>query len=118
MDEIWAALKDVIYPASRQQLIDAAIATDAPHDLVHRLEALPEERYVNADELARDLVHTRATSNPALVAIQAEPCPQCGFMMVPGKPHSCIEEKARFAESANKVTDEFEILDEGREAEK
>jgi hypothetical protein len=47
----------------------------------------------------------------------AEPCEHCGFMVVPGKPHSCIEEKALFAESANKLTDEFEILDETREAE-
>jgi hypothetical protein len=38
-------------------------------------------------------------------------------MVVPGKPHSCIEEKALFAESANKLTDEFETLDESRRPE-
>jgi hypothetical protein len=117
MDEIWAVLNDVTYPASRQDLIDSAIAADAPHDLVHRLEALPEDRYENADNLGRDLSRSRAASNPALVAIMAEPCEHCGFLVVPGKPHSCIEEKALFAESANKLTDEFEILDEGREPE-
>ena len=117
MDEIWAVLKDVTYPASRQDLIDSAIAADAPHDLVHRLEALPEDHYANADDLGRDLSRSRAASNPALVALVAEPCEHCGFLVVPGKPHSCIEEKALFAESANKLTDEFEILDEGREAE-
>jgi hypothetical protein len=117
MDEIWGVLNDVNYPASRQDLIDSAIAADAPHDLVHRLEALPEDRYETADDLGRDLARSRAGSNPALVAIMAEPCEHCGFMVVPGKPHSCIEEKALFAESANKLTDEFEILDETREAE-
>jgi hypothetical protein len=117
MDEIWAVLNDVNYPASRQDLIDLAIAADAPHDLVHRLEALPQDRYDTADDLGRDLSRSRAGSNPALVAIMAEPCEHCGFMVVPGKPHSCIEEKALFAESANKLTDEFEILDETREAE-
>jgi hypothetical protein len=117
MDEIWAVLNEVTYPASRQDLIDRAIAADARHDLVHRLEALPEDRYENADDLGRDLSRSRAGSNPALVAIVAEPCPHCGFMVVPGKPHSCIEEKALFAESANKLTDEFEILDERREGE-
>jgi hypothetical protein len=117
MDEIWAVLNDVTYPASRQDLIDSAIAADAPHDLVHRLEALPEDHYANADDLGRDLSRSRAASNPALVALVPEPCEHCGFMVVPGKPHSCIEEKALFAESANKLTDEFEILDEGREAE-
>jgi hypothetical protein len=117
MDEIWAVLNDVTYPATRQDLIDSAIAAAAPHDLVHRLEALPEDHYANADDLGRDLSRSRAASNPALVALVAEPCEHCGFMVVPGKPHSCIEEKALFAESANKLTDEFEILDEGREAE-
>jgi hypothetical protein len=117
MDEIWTVLNDVTYPASRQDLIDSAIAADAPHELVHRLEALPEDRYANADDLGRDLSRTRAGSNPALVAIIAEPCEHCGFMVLPGKPHSCIEEKALFAESANKLTDEFEILDETRRPE-
>jgi len=117
MDEIWAVLNDVTYPTSRQDLIDSAIAADAPHDHVHRLEALPADRYENADDLGRDLSRSRAGSNPALVAIMAEPCEQCGFMVVPGKPHSCIEEKALFAESANKLTDEFEILDETRRPE-
>jgi hypothetical protein len=28
---------------------------------------------------------------------------------MPGEPHSCIEEKARFADGARSVTDEFEI---------
>jgi hypothetical protein len=69
---------------------------------------LPADRYESADEVARDLVRRRAESNPSLVAITAEPCPDCGFPRVPGQAHSCVEEKARFAESANAMTDRFD----------
>ncbi|MEA2494666.1 MAG: hypothetical protein QOJ29_2577 [Thermoleophilaceae bacterium] len=111
MDELLVALQNVSYPATRQDLIDALARGDAT---LARLEALPKERYDSADEVERDLVMRRAESNPSLVAITIEPCPECGFPRVPGKPHSCVEEKARFAESANAVTDEFDIMDAER----
>jgi hypothetical protein len=116
MEEIWAVLQDVTYPTTKADLVVVAIAAGARPDLVERLESLPEDGYANADELGRDLSSSRASSNPALVAITLEPCPECGFPRVPGEAHSCIEEKARFAESANRVTDEFEALDDGRTA--
>jgi hypothetical protein len=112
MDEIWTALNDVTFPASREQLVEAATAAGARPEIVSRLETLPREHYADQDELGRHLVRSRAESNTGLVTISAEVCESCGFPRYPGKPHSCIEEKARFAESAQSVTDEFEIPDE------
>jgi anti-sigma regulatory factor (Ser/Thr protein kinase) len=112
MDEIWAVLQQMRYPASRQELIDQATATGASAAIIARMEVLPGEQYQNAEEVSRDLVDGRAESNPALVAITAEVCEGCGFLRVPGEPHSCLEEKALFADSANAVSDEFEAIDE------
>lgn len=109
MEEILASLPHLQFPLSRQEIIDAAVQADLPMAMVTRLESLPEEHYRDAEEVSRDLVAKRAESNPGLVSIIAEPCPDCGFPRLPGKPHSCVEEKARFAESAQSVTDEFEI---------
>ena len=109
MDELFAALDGLDYPATREQLIDRLAATGADDAMLARVEALPKERYDNAEEVSHDLVRRRAESNPSLVAISAEPCPSCGFARLPGEPHSCIEEKARFADGARSVTDEFEI---------
>lgn len=114
MDEIWTALENVSYPATKAELISHALTVNARHGLVERLERLPHERYENADELGLVLSSSRAESNPSMVTISAEPCEKCGFPIVPGEPHSCIEEKARFAESVQKVTDEFEIIDDGQ----
>jgi hypothetical protein len=108
MEELLEALQHVSYPATRQQLIDALGTGDAAAATRARLESLPADRYESADEVARDLVRRRAESNPSLVAITAEPCPDCGFPRVPGQAHSCVEEKARFAESANAMTDRFD----------
>jgi hypothetical protein len=113
MDEIWTVLENATFPATKAELISHAIASDSRHGLVERLEALPQDRYESADELGLALSRSRAESNPAMVAITAKPCENCGFPIVPGEPHSCIEEKARFAESVQKVTDEFEIIDDG-----
>jgi uncharacterized protein DUF2795 len=112
---MWAVLQDVRYPAVKQDLIDKAAAAGAREDLMSRLGLLPDTPFEDDAQLGRALARTRAASNPALVAITAEPCEHCGFPVVPGRAHSCIEEKALFAESANDVTDEFETLDERRE---
>lgn len=114
MDEIWTVLENVSYPTTKADLIRTAIAADSRHGLVERLEALPHEEYADAHELGIALTGSRAESNPALVAITAEPCEKCGFPRVPGEPHSCIEEKARFADSVNDVTDEFDAIDDGK----
>lgn len=51
-------------------------------------------------------------SNLSVIAIIAEPCESCGFPRTAGEAHSCIEEKALFAESVNGVTSTFERFDE------
>lgn len=112
MDELLSAIERLAYPATRKDLIAALTEAGTEEESLARIESLPRERYDSADELSRDLVRRRAESNPSLVAITAEPCEECGFPRLPGRPHSCIEEKARFAESANSVSDEFELLDD------
>lgn len=109
MDELLAALGELDYPATREQLIDRLAARGAESATLARIEALRKERYDSAEEVSQDLVRRRAESNASLVAISAEPCPSCGFPRMPGEPHSCVEEKARFADGARSVTDEFEI---------
>lgn len=109
MDDLFAALEKLEYPATREQLIDGLAAGGADAPTLARVQALPKQSYDTAEQVARDLVRRRADSNPSLVTINAEPCPSCGFPRLPGEPHSCIEEKARFAEGARSVTEEFEI---------
>ena len=105
-------LDAVRYPAGRSELIAAATAAGAPPEFIDRLENLSHDRYDDADTLGRELARSRASSNPANVAITPEPCPNCGFLRVPGEEHSCIEAKARFADTVRGITDEFEIPDE------
>jgi hypothetical protein len=114
MDEIADLLQRVAYPTTKRELIAAAVERGLDAASLARLEGLPGGPMEDPDQVGRELVTSRASSNPALVAITAEPCETCGFPRKPGEPHSCIEEKARFAESANSVTDEFELLDDGR----
>jgi hypothetical protein len=114
VDEIWTVLEGVAYPAEREALIASATAAGAREDLLYRLNALPDTTFNDADHLGRALARTRAASNPALVSIAALPCEHCGFPVISGQPHSCIEEKARFAESVQNITDEFETLDDQR----
>ena len=113
-DELTALLEHVAYPTTKAELIAAAAERRLPTAILERLEALPGGRIEDRDQVGRALAKSRASSNPSLVAIMAEPCEKCGFLRKPGEPHSCIEEKARFAESANSVTDEFDTLEEGR----
>jgi len=105
-------LDSVRYPASKGELIEAATAAGAPPEYLDRLERLKEDRYDDPDLLGRELARSRASSNPSMVALTPEPCPNCGFLRVPGEEHSCLDEKARFAESVRSITDEFETLDE------
>ena len=110
-DAITALLQQVAYPTTKAELIGAAAERNLPAAILERLEALPDGHIEHPDQVGRALAKSRASSNPTLVAIIAEPCEKCGFLRKPGEPHSCIEEKARFAESANSVTDEFDTLD-------
>jgi hypothetical protein len=113
-DAINALLESVSYPTTKRELLAAATARHLAPAVLERLAALPGGHLADPDDVGHALARSRAASNPALVAITAEPCEICGFPRRPGEPHSCIEEKARFAESANSVTDEFEILDDSR----
>lgn len=112
MDDIGETLVKVRFPASRQELVAAARDADAPGAMIARLEALGSERYDSIESVRRALMARRAESNPSLVAIVAEVCERCGFPRAPGEPHSCVEEKARFADSVQAVTDEFDRIDE------
>jgi hypothetical protein len=113
-DEIATLLESVTYPTTKPDLIAAAAGRGFAVAVLERIEKLPGGHFLDADEVGRELVKSRASSNPALVAITAQACETCGFPRRPGEPHSCVEEKARFAESANAVTDEFETLDDRR----
>ena len=113
-DAITALLGSVRYPTTKRELIAAATQRELAAAVVEQLAALPGEQLGDPETVGRALAKSRASSNPALVAIAAEPCEHCGFPRRPGEPHSCIEEKARFAESANSVTEEFETLDDTR----
>ena len=112
MDEIWTVLGDTSYPATKAQLLESAAGAGAAPEIIARITALQSDSYASEDELGRDLAGSRASSNPSLVALSAELCEECGFPRVPGESHSCVEERARFSDSVQKVTDEFEILDE------
>lgn len=100
------------YPAAKTTLIEAATRAGAPPEYLQRIEDLEQDRYEDADSLGRELARSRAASNPSMVALTPEPCPNCGFLRVPGEEHSCIDEKARFAETVRSTTDEFETPDE------
>jgi hypothetical protein len=113
-DAITALLESVSYPTAKRELIAAATERDLASAVVEWLAALPDEQLADPGAVGRALAKSRASSNPALVAVTAEPCEHCGFPRRPGEPHSCIEEKARFAESANSVTEEFQGLDDTR----
>ena len=113
MDDITTLLQKVPYPTGREALLAAARDDDAPTTVIARLEALPADKeYATVEAVERALSKRRAESNPSIVAVVAEVCETCGFMKVPGEPHSCIEEKAQFAESVKAITDEFESIDD------
>src|ERR1700753_2118104 len=47
------ALRDVDYPAGKQELLQAAEAAGAPEELIRALRAIPPEGYRNREEVAR-----------------------------------------------------------------
>jgi hypothetical protein len=53
-------LTGVEYPATKEQLIDAAVAADAPQEALERLQQLSKEQYEGAEELERELSDERA----------------------------------------------------------
>jgi hypothetical protein len=112
-DDMTQLLAKVPYPTGRDALLAAAHDDDAPTTVIARLEALDgDKEYATVEAVERALSKRRAESNPALVSVVAEVCETCGFMKVPGEPHSCIEEKAQFADAVQAITDEFESIDD------
>lgn len=105
-------LGKVQYPAAKSQLVDAARAAGAPPEFIERLERLEQDRYEDADSLGRELARSRASSNPSMVALNPEPCENCGFLRMPGQEHSCLEEKAQFADGVKSISDEYDVIDE------
>ncbi len=49
------ALRNVDYPAGKQELIRAAKAAGAPEELIRALRAIPPEVYRNREEVARSI---------------------------------------------------------------
>jgi hypothetical protein len=49
------ALRDVDYPAGKEELLQAAGAADAPEDVIRALRAIPPEVYRNREEVARSI---------------------------------------------------------------
>ena len=112
LSDVWTVLQGVGYPATREEIVGAALAAAGATSVVTRLEGLDHESYEDAEAACLELVYRRAEMNTGLVAITAEVCECCGFARMPGEPHSCIEEKALFSESVNAVTAAFDRFDD------
>jgi hypothetical protein len=53
--EVLGALKDVDFPAGKDELIDAARRAGASKEVVTALRGVPPEEYANRDEVARSV---------------------------------------------------------------
>jgi hypothetical protein len=60
MEHITRYLEGVEYPATKEELIDAAIEADAPQDVVERLQQLSREQYDGLGELDTELEEEEA----------------------------------------------------------
>lgn len=54
-DEVKRALKNVDFPATKEELIRAAEAAGAPGNVIAALRAVPPEEYANRAEVARSI---------------------------------------------------------------
>jgi len=111
LSDVWTILQGVGYPATRDEIVAAAVAAAASPAEVTRLEGLDHESYESAEAACPELVYRRAESNPGLVVISPDVCAGCGFLRTPGERHSCTDEKALFFDSVNGVTATFERMD-------
>jgi hypothetical protein len=55
LDELYATLRDAHFPATKDELIQAATAAGAPEDVIHALRAIPPEQYRNKEEVGRSV---------------------------------------------------------------
>lgn len=68
VQEVLGALGTAHFPASKEELVDAARSAGAPGEVVKALRGMPPEEYANKEEVARsvrvdpdsDLRHSRA----------------------------------------------------------
>jgi hypothetical protein len=68
------ALRDVDFPAGKQELLQAAEANGAPDEVIAALRAIPPDEYANRDEVARSIPEDPAAElglSPAQRAEQA-----------------------------------------------
>jgi hypothetical protein len=54
-DQLRQALRDVDFPASKDELVRAAQAAGAPGEVIRALRAIPPEEYANREEVARSV---------------------------------------------------------------
>lgn len=55
VNEILSSLKDVDYPADKDELLRAAQAEGASDEAIKALRGIPQDRYANRDEVARSV---------------------------------------------------------------
>ena len=65
--EVEAYVSNIIFPVTKEELINGLLVNDAPGRMVAVVERLPEDRYDNRQDLRRDLaevshVHAREVS--------------------------------------------------------
>jgi hypothetical protein len=73
-DQLRQALRDVDFPAGKDELIRAAQAACAPGEVIRALRAIPPEEYANREEVARSVPQDPAEElqlSPAQRAAQA-----------------------------------------------
>ena len=73
-DQLRQALRDVDFPAGKDELIRAAQASGAPDEVIRALRTIPPEEYVNREEVARSVPKDPAEElqpSPAQRAAQA-----------------------------------------------
>ena len=66
------ALRDVDYPAGKEELIRAAEAAGAPEEVMRALRAIPPEVYRNREEVARSIPDNPAEELGVTPAQRAE----------------------------------------------
>ena len=73
-DQLRQVLRDVDFPAAKDELIRAAHAAGAPGEVIRALRAIPPEEYANRQEVARSVPNDPAEElqpSPAQRAAQA-----------------------------------------------
>ncbi|MCV2460950.1 DUF2795 domain-containing protein [Streptomyces sp. ICN988] len=53
--DVVSALKDVHFPAGKEELVQAAVRSGASPEVVKALRAIPPEQYANREEVARSV---------------------------------------------------------------